>query len=117
MDGFPIRQQDNPKVPAFHNVDSRPAPDPTVSLDVLPLRGGDDAQNPFVLDYRTVGTRANCFKILRDFHELPCGTGASSGPSESGRLQPRHFRLELEAQLGALVLGQPERHLRENGAV
>ena len=49
--------------------------------------------------------------------DMACGAGASSGLSESGRLQPRHFRLELEAQLGTLVLGQPERHLRENGAV
>jgi hypothetical protein len=42
---------------------------------------------------------------------------ASPRDSSSGRLQPRHFRLELEAQLGAFLLGQPERHLRENGAV
>ncbi len=33
-----------------------------------PLRGCDDAQNPCVLDYRAIGTRANCFEILRNFH-------------------------------------------------
>jgi hypothetical protein len=68
MDGLPVRQQDDPEVAAFHFVNSRSAPDSTVGLDVLPLLGSDDALNPFVLDYRTVGTRANCFKILCGFH-------------------------------------------------
>ena len=31
----------------------------------------------------------------------------------SGRLEPLHFRLELEAQLRAFILGQPECHLRK----
>jgi hypothetical protein len=35
----------------------------------------------------------------------------------SGRFQPLDFRLELKAQLRALVVGQPVRHLRKNGPV
>ncbi len=42
---------------------------------------------------------------------------SSPRESSSGRLQPRQSRLELEPQLGGFVLGQPESHLRENGAV
>ena len=68
MHGLAVWQQNNPEVSAFHLINSRPAANSTISLDVLPLRGCDDTQNPFVLDYRTVGTRANGFKILRNFH-------------------------------------------------
>jgi hypothetical protein len=32
-------------------------------------------------------------------------------------LQPRHFRIELKTQLRALVLGEPVRHLREDGSI
>src|SRR5438105_3178115 len=43
--------------------------------------------------------------------------GRRAGPQASGRLQPREFRLELEAQLGAFLVRQAVRHLREDGAV
>src|ERR1700689_3932637 len=35
----------------------------------------------------------------------------------SGRLQPPDFRLEFKAQLRALLVGQPVRHLRKDGPV
>jgi hypothetical protein len=57
MHGLPVRQQDNPEVPAFHFVNSRPAADSTIRLDVLALQQRDDTQNPFVLDYRSVVKR------------------------------------------------------------
>jgi hypothetical protein len=78
MHSLPVRQQDNPEVSAFL-FNFRPAADAPIGLDVLTLRGCDDPQNPFVLDYRTVGTRANCFKILCNFH------GASFLPAPTGR--------------------------------
>jgi hypothetical protein len=68
MHSLPVRQQDNAKVSVFQLFNFRPAADAPISLDVVTLRGCDDPQNPLVLDYRTVGTRANCFKILCGFH-------------------------------------------------
>jgi hypothetical protein len=57
-------------------------------LDALPLWGGHDAQNPFVLDYRTVGTRAYRLKVLRN-----AAFGDSSrAPSKKGRSSPASRR-------------------------
>jgi hypothetical protein len=46
MDGLAIRQQDNTKVSAAHLVDPIPAPNTSVRLDFLALRGEDDLLDP-----------------------------------------------------------------------
>jgi hypothetical protein len=43
MHGLTVLQKDNPKVPAIALVNSRPAPDAAVSLDVLLFRVRNDA--------------------------------------------------------------------------
>ena len=68
MHRLTVRQKDNPKVLALLLVNSRPTPDASVSLDVLPLRICDDVLNPFVFDDHSVKTRANGSKVLRNFH-------------------------------------------------
>ncbi|MGB8901492.1 MAG: hypothetical protein WCC90_20620, partial [Methylocella sp.] len=64
----PIRQQDNPELSALHLIDPRPPTNSIVCLHRLPLPGCDDVLNPFGPEYRAVGKRANCLKILRNFH-------------------------------------------------
>jgi hypothetical protein len=53
MHGLTVWQQDDAKVPAVHLIDPSPTPHPAISLDALLLGDGDNAQNPFVLDYRS----------------------------------------------------------------
>ena len=66
MHGLAVWQQDNAKIPAVHFIDPSLTQHPAIGLDALPLRGGDNAQVPFVLDDRTVGTRANHVKVFRN---------------------------------------------------
>ncbi|HEY8032349.1 MAG TPA: hypothetical protein VIF02_08230 [Methylocella sp.] len=68
MHGLAVGQKDNPKEPPLHLVNFRPKPDAAVSLDLPSLRRRNDTLNPFVSNYRTVGTHANCSKVLCNFH-------------------------------------------------
>lgn len=69
MDSHPIRQQDHPKVSPFHLVNFNPTTNSTIGLDVLSFRRFDDALNPLILDYRTIGTGSNGLEVFRHFHD------------------------------------------------
>jgi hypothetical protein len=108
MHGLTVRQQDNAKISAVHFIDPSPTPHPAISLDVLPFGGGDNAQNPFVLDYRTIGTKANRLKVPRSFHGLRLILALKERKPSITRLgEARSGRLEARGRNAAQSLPSP----------
>ncbi len=68
MDGFAVRQKDNPKIAIFHLRDLCPASKPSVGLLHLAYRGFGSPLHPLVRDHRAVGARSHGVEIGSGLH-------------------------------------------------
>ncbi len=63
-----IRKKNYPQVTTFHIFHFRPAANAAIFLDFFSLWKFHGVQYPFVLDYCTIGSAFDEFKVVRDFH-------------------------------------------------
>ena len=68
MDSFTVRQQDDPKVPAFQFRDLAPSPDAAVLLNVLAHRSCHGPADPLILDDGAVGPLSHELEVTCAFH-------------------------------------------------
>ena len=68
MDGFPVRQKDNPKVAIFHLWDLNPTPKSTVLLPGLPNRGTQGTLHPLVQDCGPIRPGPHSIKVGGGLH-------------------------------------------------
>jgi hypothetical protein len=68
VDGFPVRQQNDPQISPAHLRNGCPAANPTILLNNFFLGVVDDMLNPFLLDDGTVRTVTHGVKVLGEFH-------------------------------------------------
>ena len=63
MDSLPIRQQNDPQIPAFHFLYSSPSPYSSICLYVFSVRMLDNVLNPFVLDHLSIRSTPNRLEV------------------------------------------------------
>ena len=68
MDGFPVRQQNDPQIPPVHLRNGCPTANPAILLNDFFLRVVNDVLDPFLLDDGTIRTVTHGMEVLGEFH-------------------------------------------------
>lgn len=86
MDGFTVRQKDNPKLAIFHLRDLNPAPNSTVRLPRLPNWRGYGALHPVVRDHCAIWASPHGVKVGGGLHSE--NLTDCEGPGQCRRTAP-----------------------------
>ena len=69
MDGFPVRQQNDPQIPPAHLRDRCPTANPAVLLNDFFYRVFNDVLDPLQSDHGSIRALAHSVEVLGEFHK------------------------------------------------